>query len=179
MKLIADENQLKWIYERLAAEIIERNKGMENCALVGIRTRGVYIAEKLKDLFKEKYGIDIPKGILDITLYRDDLSISTHYPELKSTEIDFSVDDKNIILVDDVLYTGRTVRAALDAIMDLGRPKTIQLCVLVDRGHRELPIQADYVGKRIQTSKKERIHVKVKEYDGRDEIYISENVKLK
>ncbi len=179
MKLIADENQLKWIYERLAAEIIERNKGMENCALVGIRTRGVYIAEKLKDLFKEKYGIDIPKGILDITLYRDDLSISTHYPELKSTEIDFSVDDKNIILVDDVLYTGRTVRAALDAIMDLGRPKTIQLCVLVDRGHRELPIQADYVGKRIQTSKKERIHVKVKEYDGKDEIYISENVKLK
>ncbi len=179
MKLIADENQLKWIYERLAAEIIERNKGMENCALVGIRTRGVYIAEKLKDLFKEKYGVDIPKGILDITLYRDDLSISTHYPELKSTEIDFSVDDKNIILVDDVLYTGRTVRAALDAIMDLGRPKTIQLCVLVDRGHRELPIQADYVGKRIQTSKKERIHVKVKEYDGKDEIYISENVKLK
>ena len=172
MKLIASENELKWIYERLAAEIIEKNKGLDNCAFVGIRTRGVYIAEKLKKIFKKKYSIDIPRGILDITLYRDDLSISTHYPELKSTEIDFLVDDKNIILVDDVLYTGRTVRAALDAIMDLGRPKTIQLCVLVDRGHRELPIQADYVGKKIQTSKKERIHVKVKEFDGKDEIYI-------
>ena len=179
MKLIVNEEELKWIYERLAAEIVERNRGLENCALVGIRTRGVYIADKLKKLFKEKYGIEILRGILDITLYRDDLSISTHYPELKETEIDFSVDDKNIILVDDVLYTGRTVRAALDAIMDLGRPKTIQLCVLVDRGHRELPIQPDYVGKKIQTSKKERIHVKVKEYDGKDEIYISSQVKVK
>ena len=179
MKLIVDEKELKWIYERLAAEIVEKNIGLDNCALVGIRTRGVYIAEKLKNLFYDKYKIEIPKGILDITLYRDDLSISTHYPELKSTEINFSVDDKNIILVDDVIYTGRTIRAALDAIMDLGRPKTIQLCVLVDRGHRELPIQPDFVGKVIQTSRKERIHVKVKEYDGSDKIYISKQVKLK
>ncbi len=179
MKLLVNSEELKWIYERLAAEIIERNRGLKDTALVGIRTRGVYIAEKLKNLFKQKYGIEIPSGILDITLYRDDLSISTHYPELKSTEIYFPIDNKNIILVDDVLYTGRTVRSALDAIMDLGRPKTIQLCVLVDRGHRELPIQPDYVGKVIQTSKKERIHVKVKEFDGKDEIYISDKFKLK
>ena len=179
MKLLVPSTELKWIYERLAAEIIEKNKGLQNSALVGIRTRGVYIAEKLRKIFKEKYNIEVPKGILDITLYRDDLSISTHYPEIKSTEINFPVDDKNIILVDDVIYTGRTVRAALDAIMDIGRPKTVQLCVLVDRGHRELPIQPDYVGKVIQTSKKERIHVKVKEYDGVDEIYISKNVKIK
>ncbi len=178
VKLIVNSDELKWIYERLCAEIVEKNKGLENTALVGIRTRGVYIADRLKKIFNEKFKVNVPRGILDITLYRDDLSISTHYPEVKSTEINFPIDNKNIILVDDVIYTGRTVRAAIDAIMDIGRPKSIQLCVLVDRGHRELPIQPDFVGKKIQTSKKERIHVKVKEYDGSDEIYISQNTKL-
>ncbi len=171
---IMDARRISRVITRLSVEILERNREIENLVLVGIRTRGVFIAQRIQAVIKKIEGVEVPLGILDITLYRDDIPTKGIQPEVKGTEIPFSVDDKDLVLVDDVLFTGRTVRAAMDSIMDLGRPRTIQLAVLIDRGHRELPIQADYVGKVLPTSKRERVRVKLKEYDGVDEVLITE-----
>lgn len=171
---IMDEAAMKRALTRIAHEIIERNKGVENVALVGIRRRGGPLAERLAEKIEEIEGIKVPVGILDITLYRDDLTTLSNYPLVQRTEINFDINDKIIVLVDDVLYTGRTVRAALDALIDLGRPQCIQLAVLIDRGHRELPIKADFVGKNTPTSKLEIVNVLVKEYDGEDGVIIQE-----
>jgi len=161
---------------RIAHEIVERNRGVEELCLVGIRTRGVPIARRLARAIAEISHHDVPTGALDITLYRDDLMRHPVGPQpvVRSTEIPFSIDDKKILLVDDVLYTGRTIRAALDALIDFGRPRSIQLVVLVDRGHRELPIKADYVGKNLPTSLSQSVQVRLQETDGRDEVEIQE-----
>ncbi len=170
-KLI-DENGLQRIITRMSHEILERNKGSKNLILMGMRTRGEYLAKRIFDKIKEIENIELPLGILDVTLYRDDFRTRLKQPEVSVSNITFDVTDKHIILIDDVLYTGRTVRSALDALMDLGRPSTIQLCVLVDRGHRELPIRADYVGKNIPTSINEEVKVKLVEHDGEDAVYL-------
>ncbi len=159
---------------RLAHQVLEKHKNPKNLVLIGIHTRGVYLARRLKDIFKELEEIDLPLGILDITLYRDDLTTVGEVPLVKKTTIDFDMRGKTVILVDDVLYTGRTIRAALDELMDFGRPKRIALLVLVDRGHRELPIRADFVGKNIPTSSEEQVEVRLQESEGRDEIVILE-----
>ena len=162
---------------RIAHEIVERNRGIEELALVGIRTRGVPIARRIARAIDEINGHQLPTGALDITLYRDDLMRHAVGPQplVRRTEIPFSIDDKRILLVDDVLYTGRTIRAALDALIDFGRPKAIQLVVLVDRGHRELPIKADYVGKNLPTSLSQSVQVHLSEVDDRDEVEIQES----
>jgi pyrimidine operon attenuation protein/uracil phosphoribosyltransferase len=162
---------------RIAHEIVERNRGIEELALVGIRTRGVPIARRIARAIGDINGHQLPTGALDITLYRDDLMRHAVGPQplVRRTEIPFSIDDKRILLVDDVLYTGRTIRAALDALIDFGRPKAIQLVVLVDRGHRELPIKADYVGKNLPTSLSQSVQVHLSEVDGRDEVEIQES----
>lgn len=168
------ENIRRAMY-RLSHEITEHNKGISDIILVGIRTRGVPLANRLAELIGEQEKAVIPVGILDITFYRDDLSLISSQPVLHRTELPMNITNKKIVLVDDVLYTGRTVRAALDALMDHGRPDSIQLAVLIDRGHRELPIRADYVGKNVPTSKREVVHVKLKETDGEDRVVIAEN----
>lgn len=173
---IMDDKKILRALNRLAMEIIERNKDLGNVVIIGIRTRGVHFAYRLAKIIKGLEDVDIPVGILDITLYRDDLSLLGPQPIVKKTEINFPIDDKDIILVDDVLFTGRTVRAAMDSIIDLGRPKTIQLAVLIDRGHRELPIRADYVGKILPTSRRELVNVMLKEEDGSDQVLITEPV---
>ena len=157
---------------RIAHEVLERNRGVEELALIGIRTRGVPIARRLARIIHEINGHDVPTGALDITLYRDDLMRHTVGPQplVRKTEIPFSIDDHHLLLVDDVLFTGRTIRAALDALIDFGRPRSIQLVVLVDRGHRELPIKADYVGKNLPTSLSQSVRVHLEEIDGRDEV---------
>jgi pyrimidine operon attenuation protein/uracil phosphoribosyltransferase len=159
---------------RIAHEILERNRGLDELALVGIRTRGVPLARRLARALKEINGDDVPTGALDITLYRDDLMRHPVGPQplVRRTEIPFSIDDRKIMLVDDVLYTGRTIRAALDALIDFGRPRVIQLIALVDRGHRELPIKADYVGKNLPTSLRQSVQVRLQEIDGIDEIVV-------
>ena len=159
---------------RIAHEILERNRGTGNLALVGIRTRGVPLARRLSQILRDINHEDVPTGALDITLYRDDLMRHAVGPQpvVRRTEIPFSIDDQRILLVDDVLYTGRTIRAALDALIDYGRPRAIQLIVLVDRGHRELPIKADFVGKNLPTSSKQSIQVRLQEIDGADEVVI-------
>lgn len=172
-KVMDEENVRRALY-RLSHEITEHNSGTDDLVLVGIRTRGVPLANRLAELIKEHEGIPIPVGILDITFYRDDLSLLSPQPVLHRTEIPEKISGKKVILVDDVLYTGRTVRSALDALMDLGRPAGIQLAVLIDRGHRELPIRADYVGKNVPTAKRELVHVKLKEIDGADQVVIIE-----
>ncbi len=159
---------------RIAHEIIEKNKGTENLALIGIRTRGVPLAERLAEKIESIENVKVPVGRLDITLYRDDLTTLADQPVLHGTDVEFDVSGKIIVLVDDVLYTGRTVRAALDAIIDLGRPYLIQLAVLVDRGHRELPIRADFVGKNVPTSKKELILVKLEATDSKEQVVLAE-----
>ncbi|HPF19838.1 MAG TPA: bifunctional pyr operon transcriptional regulator/uracil phosphoribosyltransferase PyrR [Syntrophomonas sp.] len=173
-KKLMDETAVKRAITRIAHEIIENNKGVEKVALIGIRRRGGPLAQRLAEKIEEIEGIKVPVGILDITLYRDDLTTLASQPQVHRTEVFFDVNDLNVVLVDDVLYTGRTVRAALDAIIDLGRPRCIQLAVLIDRGHRELPIKADFVGKNIPTSQKEVIAVLVEEIDGSDEVVIQE-----
>ena len=171
---ILDQEGINRAIMRIAHEIIEKNKDSLNLCIIGIRNRGVYIAQRISASIKQLEGEDVPCGALDITLYRDDLALASGQPLVRKTEIDFDITDKNLILVDDVLYTGRTIRAALDALIDFGRPKSIQLAVLVDRGHRELPIRADFVGKNIPTSKKESVEVYLQEADGRDEVLIAE-----
>lgn len=159
---------------RITHEILERNKGTENLVLVGIRTRGIYLARRVVNKIFEIEKKEIPVGVIDITLYRDDLRTSVQQPEVQKTEIPFSITDKRVILFDDVLYTGRTIRAAMDALMDFGRPKLIQLAVLIDRGHRELPIRTDYVGKNIPTNHRETIRVKLKEEDNVDSVVLGD-----
>jgi pyrimidine operon attenuation protein/uracil phosphoribosyltransferase len=175
MPVVLDADRISRTLTRIAHEIVERNRGVDELALVGIRTRGVPIAKRLARAIREINGHDVPTGALDITLYRDDLMRHAVGPQplIRKTEIPFSIDDKKILLVDDVLYTGRTIRAALDALIDFGRPKAIQLVVLVDRGHRELPIKADYVGKNVPTSLTESVQVHLTEVDGRDEVEIA------
>jgi pyrimidine operon attenuation protein/uracil phosphoribosyltransferase len=171
---VMDAPKIKRALHRIATEIIERNRDLNNLVIVGIRTRGIYLGKRMSKMIKELEKIEIPVGVLDITLYRDDFSELESQHMVKKTEIDFSVTDKDVLLVDDVLFTGRTIRAAMDSLIDLGRPKTIQLLVLIDRGHRELPIRADYVGKFLPTSKREIVQVHMKEIDEGDEILITE-----
>jgi pyrimidine operon attenuation protein/uracil phosphoribosyltransferase len=172
--LVLDEQAIRRALTRISHQIIEKNKGIENCVLVGIRTRGIYLARRLAERIMEIEGDPIAVGELDITLYRDDLTKKTvdQEPLVKGSDIPVDITDKIIILVDDVLYTGRTVRAGMDALMDIGRPSSIQLAVLVDRGHRELPIRADYVGKNIPTSSSEKIVVELDELDKIDQVSI-------
>src|SRR5258707_10802443 len=174
--VVMDADRISRTLTRIAHEIVERNKGVEDLALVGVRTRGVHIARRLARTLREITQTDIPTGALDITLYRDDLMRHAVGPQplVRRTEIPFSIDDKKILLVDDVLYTGRTTRAALDALIDFGRPRAIQLIVLVDRGHRELPIKADYVGKNLPTSPEESVQVSLQETDGNDEVILQQ-----
>ncbi|MFZ7103142.1 MAG: bifunctional pyr operon transcriptional regulator/uracil phosphoribosyltransferase PyrR [Peptococcaceae bacterium] len=172
--VIMDEDALNRSLTRIAHEIIEKNKGIEKLVLVGIRRRGVPLARRLAQKIKKIEGVEVNVGKLDITLYRDDLTTSSDQPVVHGTDIPFGIAGKKVVLIDDVLYTGRTVRAALDAIIDLGRPYAIQLAVLVDRGHRELPIRADFVGKNIPTSRKEIILVKLQEIDESDEVVLGE-----
>jgi pyrimidine operon attenuation protein / uracil phosphoribosyltransferase len=171
---ILDKDTISRSLMRIAHEILEKNKGVNDLCLVGIRNRGAYLAKRLAECIRQIENASPLVGILDITLYRDDLTLISTQPVVHKTEIDFDIDDKNVVLVDDVLYTGRTIRAALDALIDLGRPKTIQLAVLVDRGHRELPIRADFVGKNIPTAKNETVEVRLEECDGKDEAVIIE-----
>lgn len=171
---IMDESGMLRAVSRISHEIIEKNKGVNNLVMIGIQRRGVPLAKMISQKIKEVEGKEVPVGILDITFYRDDLSMLSEHPVINGTEINFQVTGKTVVLVDDVLYTGRTVRAAIEAVMDLGRPKMIQLAILVDRGHRELPIRADYVGKNVPTSKNEMIHVKVSEIDGINAVTISD-----
>jgi pyrimidine operon attenuation protein/uracil phosphoribosyltransferase len=170
-KLI-DEEGFNRTLTRLAHEILEKNKGSRNVVLIGMRTRGENIAERIKQKIKEIDKSEPLYGVLDVTLYRDDFRTRLKQPEISVTNITINLNDRDIILIDDVLYTGRTVRAALDALMDLGRPSTIQLCVMVDRGHREMPIRADFVGKNIPTSIDEEVQVRIKEIDGEDAVYL-------
>lgn len=174
MPQVMDADRMSRALTRIAHEILERNRGLDELALVGIRTRGVPLARRLARALKDINGDDVPTGALDITLYRDDLMRQPVGPQpvVRRTEIPFSIDDRKILLVDDVLYTGRTIRAALDALIDFGRPRAIQLIVLVDRGHRELPIKADYVGKNLPTSSRQSVQVRLEEVDGVDEIVI-------
>jgi pyrimidine operon attenuation protein/uracil phosphoribosyltransferase len=171
-RVVLDEQQMERALARIAHEILEHNKGTENLAFVGIRSRGVDIAARLAAKVADIEGTRVPTGIIDITLYRDDLTRSAEQPTVKGTDIRFPIDDRHVVLVDDVLYTGRTVRAALDALMDFGRPESVQLAVLVDRGHRELPIRPDYVGKNLPTAQQELVEVRLREHDGRDEVVL-------
>jgi pyrimidine operon attenuation protein / uracil phosphoribosyltransferase len=175
--IVLDDQAIRRALTRIAHEIIEKNKGIENCILIGIRTRGIYLANRLAERIEQIEGAKIDVGELDITLYRDDLTKKTENQEplVKGSDVPKDINDQKVILIDDVLYTGRTVRAALDALIDIGRPSQIQLAVLVDRGHRELPIRADYVGKNIPTSSSEKIVVELKEVDENDQVSIYEN----
>lgn len=174
--VIMDSEAMRRALVRIAHEIIEKNKGVEDVVIVGIRTRGVPLAQRIAAEINAIENCEMTVGMLDITLYRDDLSTLGYNPVVHGTDINFDLSGKHVVLVDDVLYTGRTIRAALDAVIDMGRPKTIQLAVLVDRGHKELPIRADYVGKNVPTSQKETIEVVLNEIDGTDEVYIGERV---
>ena len=175
MPVVMDADRVGRTLTRIAHEIVERNRSLGDLALVGIRSRGEHLARRLARELLQITGQTVPTGTLDITLYRDDLMRQPVGPQplVRSTEIPFSIDDRVILLVDDVLYTGRTVRAALDALIDFGRPQAIQLVVLVDRGHRELPIKADYVGKNLPTSRRESVQVRLEEVDGDDEVVIN------
>ena len=174
MPVVMDADRMQRSLTRIAHEIVERNRKIDEVALVGIRERGVPLARRIAARLREITGYEAPTGALDITLYRDDLMRHAVGPQplVRSTDILFDIDDRTILLVDDVLYTGRTIRAALDALIDFGRPKAIQLAVLVDRGHRELPIKADYVGKNVPTSRRESVQVRLEEVDGHDDVLI-------
>lgn len=173
---LMDEVAMNRAIKRIAHEIIERNKGTENLMLIGIQRRGVPLAQRIGALIAQEEQVDLPVGTLDITFYRDDLSLLAEHPQVKSTDIPANVTGMNVVMVDDVLFTGRTARSAMDAIMDLGRANTIQLAVLIDRGHRELPIRADYVGKNVPTSRQELIAVNIQEIDGFNGVDLVEHV---
>jgi len=172
--VVLNEMDIKRALTRIAHEILERNKGAEDLVLLGIRTRGVYLAQRLRAIINDFEGVELPLGILDITLYRDDIALMGANPVIKESQVFFEITGKKVILVDDVLYTGRTIRAALDAVFDLGRPSFIQLAALIDRGHRELPIRADYVGKNMPTAKGEMVDVNLEEIDGVDRVILLE-----
>ncbi|MEJ1320747.1 bifunctional pyr operon transcriptional regulator/uracil phosphoribosyltransferase PyrR [Latilactobacillus sakei] len=180
VKEVVDSTTMKRVFTRITYEIIEQNKGISDLVFVGIKTRGVFIAERIAKRLEQLEGVTVPVGTLDITLYRDDQhDLNSHNePQLNGNDIPVDITDKHVILIDDVLYTGRTIRAALDALMDLGRPKKISLAVLVDRGHRELPIRPDFVGKNIPTALNEQIKVAMQEIDEHDGITI-EKIELK
>lgn len=173
-EVVMDEESIERALVRITHEILERNKGVDDLILIGIRRGGVYLAERIRAKIEEIEKVKVPLGIIDITLYRDDFAIGLPKPLVGKTEIPFPLTDKKVLLVDDVLYTGRTVRAAMDALIDFGRPKFIQLAVLVDRGHRELPIQADYVGKKVVTSAQDDVAVLFREVEGQDRVVIQE-----
>jgi pyrimidine operon attenuation protein/uracil phosphoribosyltransferase len=174
MPIVMDADRISRALTRIAHEIVERNRGVDEVALVGVRSRGVPLARRIARALQQITGDEVETGALDITLYRDDLMRHAVGPQplVRRTEIPFSIDDRLIILVDDVLYTGRTTRAALDALIDFGRPRAIQLVALVDRGHRELPVKADYVGKNIPTARNEAVQVRLQELDGVDEVVV-------
>jgi pyrimidine operon attenuation protein/uracil phosphoribosyltransferase len=171
-RVLLDEKAIERSTTRMAHEILEKNQGAEDLCLIGIRTRGIFLAKRMRDKIGEIEGRELPLGILDITMYRDDIA-RMKAPQVKKTDIPFNVNNMTIVLVDDVLYTGRTTRAAIDAIMDLGRPKRIQLAVLVDRGSRELPIQPDYTGVLYNAATEEEVRVRLREMDGKDEVLLS------
>jgi pyrimidine operon attenuation protein/uracil phosphoribosyltransferase len=174
---ILDKAAIDKALERMAHEVIEKARSMDKTVIVGIKSRGAHLGERLAGKIKAISGAKPPVGALDITLYRDDLTRASEQPVVHATEIDFDIDGKRVVLVDDVLFTGRTIRCALDALIDFGRPSEIQLAVLVDRGHRELPIRADYVGKNIPTSAGETVDVRLEESEGKDEVVVCEEVK--
>lgn len=171
---VMDEKSMKQALRRIAHEIIEHNKGVENIVLIGIHTRGVPLAKRMREYLKEIEGFEVPLGILDITLYRDDLIERHDQPVVHTTDVPFDLTGKHAVVIDDVLFTGRTIRSAMDALIDLGRPASIQLAVLIDRGHRELPIRADFVGKNVPSSRSELVEVKLKEIDQEDRVDILE-----
>ncbi len=174
---IMDASKIRRILFRIATEIIERNRDLRHLVIVGVRTRGIYIGKRISKLIKDMEKVDVPVGVMDITPYRDDFAEGTQ-PRVHKTEIKFPITKKIVLLADDVLFTGRTIRAAMDGLFDLGRPQSIQLLVLIDRGHRELPIRADYVGKNLPTSRRELVQVRLKEVDGVDEVLITEPTAL-
>jgi len=175
---IMDQAQIERTLTRMAHEILEKNPSEASLAIVGIHTRGAFLGRRLRDLLAQLSGREIPLGALDISFYRDDVALrglqqpASKQPEVKDTDLPFPIDDAVVVLVDDVLYTGRTIRAAIEALFDFGRPRRVQLAVLVDRGHRELPIRPDYVGKNMPTALPERVSVRLKEHDGRDEVVL-------
>ena len=175
MAEVMNQESINRALVRISHEILERNGGCQDLVLVGVRTRGIHLAERIQTSIKEIEGKDVPVGIIDITLYRDDLHRDAPQPNVGKTEIPFSLENKKVVLVDDVLYTGRSTRAAFDVLIDFGRPACIQLAVLVDRGHRELPIRADYVGVNLPTSRNETVQVLLKEEDGEDRVVIKRN----
>ena len=174
--IVFNEQDISRAITRITHEILEKNKGATNLALIGIRTRGVTLAKRIKKKINDIEGIDIDLGVLDVTLYRDDLSAGKQNPIIEKTSILFPLESKQVVLIDDVLFTGRSIRAAIDALIDFGRPATIQLGVLIDRGHRELPIRPDYVGKNIPTSKANHVQVLLQEDDGKDEVFIIDSL---
>ena len=174
---IMDASKIRRVLTRVATEIIERNRNLKNLVIVGVKSRGIYIGKRVARLVEELEGIEIPVGVLDIARYRDDVTGPKGKRSTKKADIGFSVAKKNILLIDDVLMTGRTIRAAMDGLIDRGRPKSIQLVVLVDRGHRELPIQPDYIGKVLPTSRREVVRVRLKELDGVEEVLIAEPIR--
>jgi pyrimidine operon attenuation protein/uracil phosphoribosyltransferase len=171
-QIVQTEKDIEVSLNQICDQVLKRNPQLAGMVLVGIRTGGVFLAERLRQKLLQKKGIDLPTGVIDITLYRDDWTSLSQTPEVKKAEIHFSIEDKHVLLVDDVLFTGRTIRAAIDALLDLGRPRRVELAVLVDRGHRELPIQADYVGKMLETSRQDSINVELKELAGVDQVVI-------
>ncbi|MFP4012509.1 MAG: bifunctional pyr operon transcriptional regulator/uracil phosphoribosyltransferase PyrR [Chitinispirillaceae bacterium] len=172
--LLMDSHALDRALTRITHQILERHTELSEVCMVGMQTRGVYLASRIAQKISKMEDVSIPSGVLDVTLYRDDYRTAFKQPEVRVTDIPFDINAKNVILVDDVLYTGRTVRAALDAVMDFGRPRTIQLAVLIDRGHRELPIRADYVGRKITTLANQEVSLNVKEIDGEDSLWLME-----
>jgi pyrimidine operon attenuation protein/uracil phosphoribosyltransferase len=176
---VMDATKIRRVLQRMATEILERNRNLKNLVIIGIRTRGIYVGKRIARLIKGMENVDVPVGVMDTTLYRDDVSETKAQVGAHKTEIPFAVSKKDVILVDDVLMTGRTIRAAMDGLFHLGRPQSIQLMVLIDRGHRELPLRADYIGKSLPTSRREMVQVHLKEIDGRDEVLIAEPVALR
>jgi len=176
---VMDATRMRRVLQRMATEILERNRNLKNLVIVGIWTRGTYLGKRIAKLVKEMENVDLPVGVMDTALYRDDVSKTGALSTAHKTDIPFPISKKDVILVDDVLMTGRTIRAAMDGLFHLGRPETIQLMVLIDRGHRELPLRADYIGKSLPTSRREMVHVHLKEIDGRDEVLIAEPVALR
>ena len=171
---ILTQKEIELILHRIALEILEKHKQLDDLIIIGIKTRGVFLGKKIVEFIKEYEGVDVAFAALDITLYRDDLSEIAKKPVVKTTKLPLSIQEKNVIIIDDVLYTGRTIRAALDALFDLGRPAMVQLAVLIDRGHKQLPITANFTGKFVPTSKKEIIKVNMKESDNIEEAWIIE-----
>jgi len=173
-KVVMDAEAIDRSLTRISYEILERNKGTDDLVVIGIRTGGACLARRLQEKIEKIEGSEVPVGILDITLYRDDLMTGTKKPKLRKTDIPFSLDKKKVILIDDVLFTGRTIRAAMDALIDFGRPRLIQLAVLIDRGHRELPIRADFIGESLPSALWDKVDVKLKEQGKEDEVLIIE-----